>query len=244
MRRPDDEPTASPSRARKEADQCGNLAISRRPVRAAPVRKRTNAALWRQADKAAQWSNQTVRLFVAIELDEAIKKMLARAQRSLSQFDRAVRWVAAPQMHLTLKFLGEVPDDRVADIHAALDLAVADCEPFEVATTAAGCFPPGGRVRTVWVGLGDASGMLARCQSKVEDALAAAGFPPEDRAFSAHLTLGRVKNDDSRGKLRESVTGLKTAAVSQQVETIRLTQSELSSKGPTYTVLGEHRLGG
>jgi len=185
-----------------------------------------------------------MRLFVAIELEEPIKRAIVRAQRSLSRFDSMVRWVAPEQMHLTLKFLGEVPDARLPDICAALELAVQDCDLFELTTAAPGCFPPRGQARVIWLGTDVLGNGLSACQSAIEDALEAAGFPREQRPFSAHLTLGRVRGDRSGGALRRDVSTLNCPAVAQRVESVALMQSQLSPKGARYTRLGVWPLAG
>lgn len=183
------------------------------------------------------------RLFVAIELDAAVKRVLISAQKALRRFDSMVRWTGESQMHLTLKFLGEVPDGNVPRICEALAVAAEELRVFELAATSGGCYPPKGRVRTVWVGIENVDGHLMECQRTVEAALDAADYPPESRPFSAHLTLGRVKTDTSAGRLRSAVETLNATEASQQVDKIVLMESQLSSTGAKHTPLGAWTLG-
>ena len=169
--------------------------------------------------------------------------MLTRLQRSLSTYDRTVRWVTQDQMHLTLKFLGEVEDHRVSVVTDALASTAAELAALTLASDGAGCFPPGGKVRVVWVGLGGDQAPLLDCQRKVESALESIGFPREHRPFSPHLTLGRVKDDRTGGALRDAVAGLGPPELTQAVVSIVLMSSELRPEGARYTRVGEWKLG-
>jgi 2'-5' RNA ligase len=184
-----------------------------------------------------------MRLFVAIELSDTLRHAMTRAQRSLSSFDRVVRWVGPDQMHLTLKFLGEVADDRVGEIAAALESAASSATGFTFRAGGAGCFPPRGKARVVWIALEEETGALMACQRAVEDAWSGIGFEPEARPFAPHLTLGRVKEDSTEGQLRRAVEGLSAANVTQVVGSLALVSSELTPRGARYTRLGEWRLG-
>ena len=184
-----------------------------------------------------------MRLFVAAELDKPVKDALRAAQRRLRQFDGMVRWVGEEQMHLTLKFLGEVADGRLPEIEQAVASAAAASDPFELHVQGAGCFPPHGKARVVWVGLDDSAGQTVACQRRVEDELQGAGFPAERRPFTPHLTLGRVRDDHSNGELRRCVEGLAAPELCQPVNSIVLMQSELTPQGARYTRLGVCELG-
>ena len=185
-----------------------------------------------------------MRLFVAIELEGRIKDALGRAQASLAAHDRAVRWVTRDQMHLTLVFLGEVPDGRVPAVCDAVGRAASRCRPFDLAVSGSGCFPPRGAVRVVWIGTQEPTGWLQSLQASVAAELEAAGFPKEDRPFSPHLTLGRVRDDRTRGELRADVVGLSVPSVGQSVSAIRVMASELHPTGARYSTVAECALAG
>ena len=185
-----------------------------------------------------------MRLFVAIELDERVKDELITKQGRLAEFDRTVRWPRPEQMHLTMKFLGEVPDDDVEAVCAAAGQVAAQVPPFEMRLGRCGCFPPQGRVRIVHVGLEEESGALQRCRDLCEEAFHDLGFAKERRPFTPHLTLGRVREDRTDGRLRQAVQGLSCGTVVQSVEALDVVESLLLPAGAQYTSLAQHRLAG
>ena len=179
-----------------------------------------------------------MRLFVAIELSRQIRDELAKAQHALREFDRLVRWTRDNQMHLTLKFLGEVPDAQVDEIRLAVESAASGSAAFGLTMSGTGCFPPQGQARVVWMGLLDESGSLKDCQRRVEDELNEIGFPPERRPFSAHLTLGRVRDDRSGGQLRTAVEAIDVSPIRQTIDSVVLMRSELLPEGARYSQVG------
>ena len=185
-----------------------------------------------------------MRLFTAIELNDKVKAALRQVQRALSAFDRTVRWVTPEQMHLTLKFLGEVPDGRVDEISGASARIARESSPFDLVIGGCGCFPPAGRVRVAWVGMDESSGALAACNERCEAEYAEIGFARERRAFSPHLTLGRVRDDRTDGRLRDAVEALQVEPLRQGVVDLRVIRSTLTPQGAQYAVVSRHRLGG
>ena len=137
----------------------------------------------------------TLRTFIAIELDEAVRDGISRVQ---SKFQRqaphgSVKWVAPNAMHLTLKFLGDTPVSRVSRVADALAAACTGFAPFDISVEGRGCFPNLRRPRVIWVAVRDVEGKsLARLQAAVEQHVAPLGFPTEERGFTPHLTLYTV----------------------------------------------------
>ncbi len=185
----------------------------------------------------------TVRLFVAIELSDAVRTALQRVQEGLRRSCEGVRWVRMDQAHLTIKFLGEVPDGSPSEVSEAVSRGAAAAEPFDMEFAGCGCFPPRGAVRVIWAGAGEQSGALLRYVEATEAELEAVGFERERRGFSAHITLGRVREDRSGGSLREAVDAAELRAVDQTVTSVVLMSSVLSPKGPTYSVVSRALLG-
>ncbi|MCH7719758.1 MAG: RNA 2',3'-cyclic phosphodiesterase [Planctomycetes bacterium] len=192
---------------------------------------------------AEQGKTSALRLFVAIELNEPIKAAMEAVRRRLAEFDRMVRWTRPEQMHLTLKFLGPCEDDRVAEIHEACDQVAKASRALELKLSDCGCFPPGGRVRVVWVGLDDRAGDLAACGDCCESRFADLGFSRESRGFSPHLTLGRVHDDRSDGRLRAASADVVVRPEHQTAAGLVLMRSELSPAGARYSVMGRFRFG-
>ncbi|MBA3945885.1 MAG: RNA 2',3'-cyclic phosphodiesterase [Herpetosiphonaceae bacterium] len=137
-----------------------------------------------------------LRLFVALDLPAEIKAVVAQVQTRLrvAEPSNVVRWVDASGAHITLKYLGVT--SQVAQIKAELDRLAPQQQPFALHTTQPGAFPHTRQPRILWLGVGGALPALSGLQRLVETHLAPLGFPMEPRAFSPHITLGRVKQGD------------------------------------------------
>ena len=195
---------------------------------------------------------QTLRTFIAVELDQELKATLAGIQARLRGAvpPRAVRWVQPEGIHLTLKFL-DTPLDKVERIKAALAQAAAQIPAFAVTVGGVGCFPDARRPRVVWVGVQEPSGSLARLWRAVESNVAPLGFPTEKRPLSPHLTLGRVQRYASSAEVRD--IGQAVAALSAEmtgaqdemaVSSVAYIKSDLRPTGAVYTILAEATLHG
>ncbi len=185
----------------------------------------------------------TVRTFIAIELDEELRTNLGRLQASLRQqiSPRSVRWVRPEGIHLTLKFLGDTPQEKVPAIQDALAEATAAVEPFRFSVGGLGCFPNPRRPRVVWVGLQEVTGRLVRLRDAVEAHVAPLGSPTERRSFSPHLTLGRVQRHASKSEVREIGELVATSAIGtideMAVTAVSFIKSDLRPSGAVYTTL-------
>lgn len=185
-----------------------------------------------------------MRLFVALSLDDQIKRRMVQTCERIDVGEARVRWCRADQLHMTLKFIGEVDDDLVKPICAAVQRVADDTPPFELEISGTGCFPPGGAVRIVWVGGADPSKTLHQAVQRIEEELALLGIAKEKRTFSEHFTVGRVKFDPSRGTLRESVLAVGFACCRQSVSELVVYQSTLARTGAQYTPVLRARLNG
>jgi 2'-5' RNA ligase len=176
-----------------------------------------------------------MRLFVAIELSAAAKTHLGTLQRRLRASCPDVRWIPEEQLHLTVKFLGEVPDDRAAEVADVVTRTAGEFSPFGMTLQSAGCFPPRGGVRIVWAGSHEPSGALVRCAAALDGALEKLGFPRESKPFSPHITIGRVREDRSAGRIRQAVAACSFSPHGEWVSWLSLMSSVLSPQGPTYS---------
>lgn len=184
-----------------------------------------------------------LRTFIAIELDEPLLIAIGRVQGKLKRQTPpgSVKWVASDGIHLTLKFLGDTPAGRVPEIVAALETACTGVQPFEISVEGRGCFPNFRRPRVIWVAVRERSGALARLQAAVERHVAPLGWPTEERAFSPHLTLGRVNRN--AGPAMEAAVGATVEKLvveqigAQQVTAVHLIKSDLQPTGAVYTTL-------
>ncbi len=188
----------------------------------------------------------TVRAFIAIELDELLRHKLGDLQDRLRADlpPGLVRWVRPEGMHLTLKFLGDVPAAQVPEIAQAVQQACKEHAPFECTLSGLGCFPNTARPRVVWVGIEEPSGVLAVLQRDVDRTVSALGFEPEQRRFHPHLTLGRVKSRDREAvaALGEYVSRARVKVGTIQANAVHLMRSDLLPGGAVYTELATAQL--
>jgi 2'-5' RNA ligase len=183
----------------------------------------------------------TIRAFIAIDLPAEAKDALREVSAALGGLvprgavgTAAVRWVRPEQMHLTLRFLGDTPDERLPAILAALDGVAGRHAPFALRLSGVGCFPNARRPRVVWVGLAGEEAALLALKTDLDAALTPLGWPPEDKPFRAHLTLGRVKDEHAAANATwaADVPPLPVPAAA-----LHLIQSDLRPDGPVYTIL-------
>lgn len=195
---------------------------------------------------------EQLRLFVAVELPPGVRAALAGLQRELRpRCGPGVRWVDAEGIHLTLKFLGNIEERQVPPLKAALGEVASEESPFTLCLTEFGAFPTPRSPRVLWVGVGGVGGeeeKLARLQRAMEERVSPLGFPREERPFSPHLTLGRVRAEASpleRRLLGESLAKASSEeAPSFLVDTLSLMQSTLTPQGARYHALARFPLGG
>jgi len=135
----------------------------------------------------------TIRTFVAVDIGEAIRSAAAKLVEELRTASADVTWVAPHNMHLTVKFLGDVAAERVPKVSATVAEALADVRAFDLEVRGLGAFPNASRPRTIWIGTGAGEAQLAVVAERLEKALAKLGFAREGRPFRGHLTLGRVR---------------------------------------------------
>lgn len=182
-----------------------------------------------------------LRLFIAVPIPEGMKKSLAVLQTSWKVRTHGVRWVRPEGLHITLKFLGNVPEERIQAVKEAMSKALLGFTPFEVRVKGVGAFPSLRNPRVLWVGVEDEGRKLKEIFKALEKALERLGFPREDRPFSPHLTLGRVKEKGDFGFLNES-SDLDFGPL--LVKEVILFKSDLKPEGAEYTPLYAVPLGG
>jgi len=183
-----------------------------------------------------------IRSFVAILLPEPLREKIAQLIERLRAGCGAVAWVPSQNLHLTLQFLGNQSEDRLAEALGALEEAAGRSGPVDVTLHGVGAFPGLERPRILWIGLAHGALETRALQARVSDALAARGFPREERAWHPHLTIGRVF--DERRWRREADPAVRSAlaqVATTSFGTLRITEvalmrSDLSPKGARYTV--------
>lgn len=179
-----------------------------------------------------------LRAFIAIEIDDQTKENLSGLITRLKESGADVKWITENQMHLTLKFLGNIGGDNVRDISNALSAISNNFKSFTTTFSKIGAFPNLNHPVVIWLGIDKGAGRLEELNRKIELAMEGLGFKKEGRIFKPHLTLGRVrspKNIPALIKLVEK-TGFNPAVESNACK-LTLFQSMLSSKGAAYTRL-------
>ena len=188
---------------------------------------------------AEQW-----RVFLAIELPDRVRTQLAEHARHLREAvpEASASWSRPENVHLTLKFFGNVDKDDLPRISAAAERAAGEFSPFQIRIGGTGVFPKPSRAQVLWIGVNDPSGRLSELQRRLEDECEAEGFAKENRAYKPHLTIARLRHLEGARRLAEAHLQTKFDLIDVRVTEFVLFRSELSPKGSRYTAISTHRL--
>jgi RNA 2',3'-cyclic 3'-phosphodiesterase len=187
-----------------------------------------------------------MRCFIAIDIDKKIKGALSSLQRQLQDGIDVkkgdVNWVNPDNIHLTLKFLGEIKDAKVAEVCNIVKDVAGRHKSFELDIESVGHF--GGRSpKVLWVGTGKGEGDLLELQEDIEKSLVLAGWPQETREFAGHLTLCRIRHPAAGMKLAQVSEDYKDFKLgTMEADSVCVYRSELKPTGPVYTLLGNYKL--
>jgi len=187
--------------------------------------------------------DDAVRTFICIEIPEALKTLIADLQRELKQIDAQVSWVKPENIHLTLKFLGDIPQSRIAAVSKAVERAAGSSSPFDVEVSSTGCFPSTRSPKVLWVGLSHVPTQLNHLHQAIEDELAHAGFARESKPFSPHLTIGRVRPPRRAPEVAERLIARGFRSEPFSAGEVIVMRSELNPSGSVYTPQAVIRLG-
>ncbi|MCJ7763906.1 MAG: RNA 2',3'-cyclic phosphodiesterase [Dehalococcoidales bacterium] len=191
-------------------------------------------------------NTEQIRSFIAIELPEELKLELGRLQASLRVDRPRIKWVDPNSMHLTLKFLGNVPAAKIDAITRAMTESAAKISPFQLEVGRLGAFPSLKQAQVVWVGLCGELDRIRQLHAFLEASLSRLGFATEKRPFSPHLTQARVGNEaspDERQRLGELIATTSFGADKViRVNSINLMRSQLTSQGAIYTKISSAEL--
>ena len=179
------------------------------------------------------------RVFCAVELPDVVRTRLEDHVRRLRNEvpDETASWSRVENIHLTLKFFGNVEVNRIVRISEAAERVVKHFSMFQIGISETGVFPRPSRPQVLWIGVNDPSGQLTALQQKFEDECAAAGFAKEDRAYRPHLTIARLRRPEGARPLAETHLQMKFEPVDVDVKELVVFRSELSPKGSKYTVI-------
>jgi RNA 2',3'-cyclic 3'-phosphodiesterase len=182
------------------------------------------------------------RVFCAVELPPEVRAQLedhiARLRKQIP--DVAASWSRVENIHLTLKFFGNVAVDRIETISRAIDRAVKEFSPFAIDVGKTGAF----RTQVLWIGVNDPSGKLSAIHKQIEEKCAAEGFEKEDRAYRPHLTIARLRRPEGARHLADTHKQMRFENLAVAVKEVVVFRSELSPKGSKYTTISNHGLRG
>ena len=182
---------------------------------------------------------ETKRLFIAVLLPVSITSHLENYQKELKKTGADVKWVESQNIHLTLKFLGKTKTEEIARITDTLNRLSAPQKRIPVTLDQLGFFPAKKSPRVLWAGLNDKTKSLEKIALFLEEALAGLGFEKETRPFQPHITLARVRSSQNMLSLVEKINEFNEnfKTVDLFIDNITLFESDLSSHGPTYSII-------
>jgi len=208
------------------------------PLAGAPINEIDNP-------EADLYTGPALRTFIALDIPSSVLKTITDIQNRFKSLGLHASWVRPGNIHLTLRFLGDIDPGQVPGIRDKITEALASCPPFRLSLERAGVFPDLKRPRVLWVGLKDEEETLQTLQTGIEKALENAGFPADPRPFSPHLTLARIKSPRGKKELKNQLDALNSEGIDPnpfQVGAVHLYESQLTPKGSIYSVLANFKL--
>ena len=174
-----------------------------------------------------------LRAFLAIDLDEDLKPKINTLIKEFKEIDAKVKYVELINLHLTLKFFGDIDTDGVQLLEDAISKVINDFEPFKINIKTCGAFPNKNRIRVIWVGIEDDT-FLKELHDKLDKEFIKLGFD-KDKKFSTHLTIGRMKSPKNKDKIKEIIEKFDDIEIGEmEVNKISLKKSTLTPSGPIY----------
>lgn len=180
--------------------------------------------------------SKTTRAFIAIRLNENLHKELESLQAKLKAADADVKWVKPENIHLTLKFLGNITDEQIEKVKNTVKKIASDFKTYQIHLAEIGAFPKISYPRVIWAGMDEGADKTGNIYQSIEEELSKKRFEKEKRPFSPHLTLGRVRSAKNRQRLIKTIEKEKNFSSSSKllVEDIVLFKSTLTPKGSIY----------
>jgi RNA 2',3'-cyclic 3'-phosphodiesterase len=184
-----------------------------------------------------------MRLFVSIEIPGKIKSKISKMVEKLKNHLTPVKWMENKNLHVTLKFLGWVEDEKIGKLMECLKKSVKGLKPFELSFAGIGYFPDRKHPRVIWVGTEDGSEKVKRLADKIDGAAAAKGFREEEKEYTSHLTIGRIKEKIDTDALTKYISEHEGSKFGKfRVDHISLMKSTLRRSGPIYEEIEQIKL--
>lgn len=189
-----------------------------------------------RGDKASrQKDRDAVRTFVCVEVPASVKARIEELQRRLRRPEVPISWVKPANIHLTLKFLGDVEAEKLDRVRQAAERACESTSPFDITVAGAGCFPAAKNPRVLWVGLKELPAELRRLHANIEAELEREGFAREAKRFAPHLTIARVRDPFKARQTVEDLLAAGFAAETFRAREVIVMRSDLNPAGSIYT---------
>ena len=174
-----------------------------------------------------------IRAFLAIDLDDDLKPKINKIIKEFKQIDTKIKYVELTNLHLTLKFFGDIDKNGLKLLEDAIANVVSEFEPFKINISGCGSFPNNNHIKVIWVGIEDDS-ILKDLHDKLDKEFARIGFD-KDRKFSTHLTIGRMKSAKNKDKVKSTIEEFSNFEIGEmEVSQISLKKSTLTPRGPIY----------
>ena len=174
-----------------------------------------------------------VRAFLAIDLDDDLKPKIHKIIKEFKKTDARIKYVELANLHLTLKFFGEIDTNGLELLEEKITNVVSDFEPFDIKIKSCGAFPNNNRIKVIWVGIEDDS-IIRDLHDKLDKEFASIGFD-KDKKFSTHLTIGRMKAGKNKDKVKSTIEEFSDVEIGEmKVNKISLKKSTLKPSGPIY----------
>jgi RNA 2',3'-cyclic 3'-phosphodiesterase len=176
-----------------------------------------------------------IRTFVCIDIPQSIKAAIEKLQSELRRPQAQISWVKPANIHLTLKFLGDVAQSKILKVNTAVSRAIDSFGPFQITVGSTGCFPSPRNPSVLWVGISPVAGDLQKLRDAIEEELARQGFERDRKKFKPHLTIARIRNPRNAAEVAATFLTLGFADQSFQASEVIVMRSQLSPQGSIYT---------
>jgi 2'-5' RNA ligase len=187
--------------------------------------------------------NATFRTFIAIELNNHLRLELTTIQDKLREANADVKWTEPGNLHITLKFLGDTPAEKFAEVSAVLDGTARAFHSFDLEIGELGAFPNTHAPHIIWAGVTGQADQVAAIAAMIESGLEPLGFTKEERAFTAHITLGRARSPHGKARLSSALAGTRLPrGLTEKVSRLTYFQSQQSPLGPVYSPIHKSEL--
>lgn len=174
-----------------------------------------------------------IRAFLAIDLDDDLKPKINRIIKEFKQIDTRIKYVELTNLHLTLKFFGDIDTNGLELIEEKIASVVSEAEPFDIKIKGCGAFPNNNHIKVIWVGIEDDS-ILKDLHDKLDKEFNKLGFDL-DKKFSTHLTIGRMKSSKNKNQVKSTIEEFRDVEIGEmKVDRISLKKSTLTPSGPIY----------